>query len=68
MVEYCSFAEQVTTRDGDDNLLRPDLTIQLPNGREIVVDAKTPLDAFLDASGSTDPAVRKFASRLMHSG
>ena len=59
MVEYCSFAEQVTTRDGDDNLLRPDLTIQLPNGREIVVDAKTPLDAFLDASGSTDPAVQK---------
>ncbi len=59
MVEYCSFAEQVTARDGDDNLLRPDMTIQLPNGREIVVDAKTPLDAFLDASGSTDPAVQK---------
>jgi DNA recombination protein RmuC len=59
MVQYCSFAEQVTARDGDDNLLRPDMTIQLPNGREIVVDAKTPLDAFLDASGSTDPAVQK---------
>jgi DNA recombination protein RmuC len=59
MVEYCSFAEQVTARDGDDNLLRPDMTIQLPNGREIVVDAKTPLDAFLDATGSTDPAVQK---------
>ena len=59
MVEYCSFAEQVTARDGDDNILRPDMTIKLPNGREIVVDAKTPLDAFLDASGSTDPAVQK---------
>ena len=59
MVEYCSFAEQVTARDGDENLLRPDMTIQLPNGREIVVDAKTPLDAFLDATGSTDPAVQK---------
>jgi len=59
MVEYCSFAEQVSARDDDDNLLRPDLTIQLPNGREIVVDAKTPLDAFLDASGSADPAIQK---------
>ena len=55
MVEYCSFSSQVTARDGDDNLLRPDMTVQLPNGREIVVDAKTPLDAFLDATGSADP-------------
>jgi DNA recombination protein RmuC len=56
MVQYCSFSEQVTARDEDDRMLRPDMTIQLPNGREIVVDAKTPLDAFLDASGSTDAA------------
>jgi DNA recombination protein RmuC len=59
MVQYCSFSEQVTARDEDDKLLRPDMTIQLPNGREIVVDAKTPLDAFLDATGSTDPVVQK---------
>ena len=59
MVQYCSFSEQVTARDEDDKMLRPDMTIQLPNGREIVVDAKTPLDAFLDASGSADPAVQK---------
>ena len=52
MVQYCSFSEQVTARDEDDKMLRPDMTIQLPNGREIVVDAKTPLDAFLDASGN----------------
>ena len=55
MVQYCSFSEQVTARDEDDKMLRPDMTIQLPNGREIVVDAKTPLDAFLDASGATRP-------------
>ncbi len=59
MVQYCSFSEQVSVRDDDDRLLRPDMTIQLPNGREIVVDAKTPLDAFLDASGNADPATQK---------
>jgi DNA recombination protein RmuC len=58
MVQYCSFSEQVTARDEDDKMLRPDMTIQLPNGREIVVDAKTPLDAFLDASGAVDPATQ----------
>jgi DNA recombination protein RmuC len=58
MVQYCSFSEQVTARDEDDKMLRPDMTIQLPNGREIVVDAKTPLDAFLDASGSPDAATQ----------
>ncbi len=58
MVQYCSFSEQVTARDEDDKMLRPDMTIQLPNGREIVVDAKTPLDAFLDASGATDATAR----------
>ncbi len=59
MVQYCSFSEQVTARDDEDKLLRPDMTIQMPNGREIVVDAKTPLDAFLDATGNTDPATQK---------
>jgi len=59
MVQYCSFSEQVTARDEDDKMLRPDMTIQLPNGREIVVDAKTPLDAFLDAGGATDPAAQQ---------
>ena len=58
MVEYCSFAEQVSARDEDDRLLRPDMTIQLPNGREIVVDAKTPLDAFLDSGNATDPSAQ----------
>jgi DNA recombination protein RmuC len=58
MVEYCSFAEQVTARAEDDKLLRPDMTIQLPNGRSIIVDAKTPLDAFLDAGGGMDPAAQ----------
>jgi DNA recombination protein RmuC len=67
MVQYCSFSEQVTARDEDDKMLRPDMTIQLPNGREIVVDAKTPLDAFLDASGSVDAATQalRFTAHAM---
>jgi DNA recombination protein RmuC len=59
MVEYCSFLEQVTARDEDDIMKRPDMTIRLPNGREIVVDAKTPLDAFLDAGENDDPSTQK---------
>jgi DNA recombination protein RmuC len=58
MVEYCSFAEQTSTRTEDDRLLRPDMTIQLPNGRTIIVDAKTPLDAFLDAGDGSDPTAQ----------
>ncbi len=58
MVEHCSFTEQASARTEDDRLLRPDMTIQLPNGRTIIVDAKTPLDAFLDASESGDPAAQ----------
>lgn len=64
MVQWCSFAEQTTARDADNNLLRPDMTIQLPNGRSIIVDAKTPLDAFLAGGENADPAaqVLRFAA------
>jgi DNA recombination protein RmuC len=58
MVQYCSFSEQVTARDEDERLLRPDMTVQLPNGRMIVVDAKTPLDAFLDSNQGVDPSLQ----------
>ncbi|MFP5276337.1 MAG: DNA recombination protein RmuC [Acidobacteriota bacterium] len=58
MVQYCSFAEQISARTEDDRLLRPDMTIQLPNGRTIIVDAKTPLDAFLDSESNGDVAAQ----------
>jgi len=49
MVEHCDFAEQVSTTDDEGAMLRPDMIVRLPSDREIIVDSKTPLDAYLDA-------------------
>ncbi len=58
MLPYCDFIEQetVTTSSGR---LRPDLLIKLPGGKNVVVDAKTPLLAYLEATESTDDDVRR---------
>lgn len=48
MMNHCDFYEQVTQKD-DEGTFRPDLVIQLPGERKIIVDAKTPLDAYLQA-------------------
>lgn len=58
MLEHCDFATQETV-GGDDGKLRPDLVVRLVGGKTIVVDAKTPLDAFLDAVGATDESMRR---------
>jgi DNA recombination protein RmuC len=57
MVQYASFDVERFVR-GDDAGYRPDLVVKMPNGRTIIVDAKTPLDAFLDASNAEDEVVR----------
>lgn len=53
MVAHCDFDEQVTIR-ADDATQRPDLVVHLAGGRQVVVDAKVPLEAFLDATEAED--------------
>lgn len=55
MVEHCDFTEQVRL---DDGAQRPDLVVHLAGGRSVVVDAKVPLDAYLDATGCDDDETR----------
>jgi len=52
LVDRCDFLEQVHLRDGAERTLRPDLVVRLAGERSVVVDAKVPLDAFLDATAA----------------
>ena len=58
MVDHCDFYEQESV-DTDSGIMRPDMIIRLPGRREIVVDAKTPLDGYLSAIEATDDDARK---------
>jgi len=60
MVEHCDFTEQTQVQAGE-KVLRPDLVVRMPEAREMVVDAKTPLDAYMDAVEASDDDARRVA-------
>lgn len=66
MSAYCDYSTQASTRDGEGNLLRPDMVVNLPSQRRIAVDAKTNIRAYLEAieaEGEQQAALlEKFAS------
>lgn len=58
MLKHCDFFEQESV-ETDDGKLRPDLIVRLPGNRQIVVDAKAPINSYLDAHEATDDDVRR---------
>jgi DNA recombination protein RmuC len=62
MTEHCDFETQVSTLaedgDGDARRMRPDLVVRLPGDRCVIVDAKAPLLAYLDAAACADERER----------
>lgn len=63
ITEHC--IETQTSVEGDDGRHRPDMVVQLPGARSIVIDAKTPLEAYLEAVGATTDEERG-AARTKH--
>ena len=61
MVEHCDFSTQVTAQ-GEERGVRPDMVVRLAGGKQVVVDAKVPFAAYLEAVESSDPDVH--AERL----
>ena len=57
MVRHCDFTEQASF-EGDEQTLRPDMVVNLPGGKHVVVDAKAPLQGILDAYEAPDEETR----------
>lgn len=57
MVNHCDFYEQQQSEIGDSRM-RPDMIVRMPDQRELIVDAKTPLDAYLNATQTNDENIR----------
>jgi DNA recombination protein RmuC len=58
MTAYCDFEEQAAVTASDGGRLRPDMIVRLPNGHQVIVDAKAPLKAYLEAHEAPDEAGR----------
>lgn len=60
LAEHCDFTEQQHIA-GADGALRPDLVVHMPDGRDLVIDVKTPLDAYLEAIEAPSDEARQLA-------
>ncbi len=58
MLDHCDFIEQQSTTT-EDGRLRPDLIVKLPGGKQIIIDAKAPVAAYLEAAEATDDDARQ---------
>ncbi|MFL6622058.1 MAG: DNA recombination protein RmuC [Sulfurifustaceae bacterium] len=58
MVEHCDFTEQLDLQT-EEGRRRPDMVVHMPQGRDIIVDVKTPLDAYLSAIEAPDDETRR---------
>jgi DNA recombination protein RmuC len=65
MMKHCDFVEQESA-GGEDGKLRPDLIVKLPGNRQIIVDAKAPITAYMEAHEATTDELRK-AKMQVHS-
>jgi DNA recombination protein RmuC len=64
MLAYCDFTEQVTAV-ADGRSLRPDMVVRLPGGRQVVVDAKTPLKPLLDAAAAPEAERERYVGEYV---
>jgi len=62
LTEHCDFTEQLQ-RVGEEGALRPDMVVHMPDARDLVIDAKTPLDAYLTALEAASEEERTQALR-----
>jgi DNA recombination protein RmuC len=65
MMKHCDFVEQESADDDEGRVFRPDLIVKLPGGRQIVVDSKAPITAYMEAHEATNDELRK-AKILVH--
>ncbi len=62
LAEHCDFTEQPHVA-GEDGALRPDMVVHMPEARDLVIDVKTPLDAYLEALEAQTDEQRQLALR-----
>jgi DNA recombination protein RmuC len=58
MIDHCDFLQQATVETDEGNRLRPDMVVNLPGRKQIVIDAKTPLDAYMNSLQAPDDETR----------